>query len=155
MTHSVGQSVLGGVDHGHVVVLDGSAELPREVLGNKGYGINMMRRHGLPVPPAFCLTTNMCAEFLAEGERCLDRIWNEVQDKLARASGRADALAKDPRPDAEKVEDLFLLAVGKKPTPEQLKTALAHIEKDAKAKKQAYENIIWALLNSKAFLFNQ
>src|SRR5207249_9383838 len=30
----------------------------------------------------------------------------EVQDKLARASGRADLLAKDPRADAEKVEEL-------------------------------------------------
>ena len=28
----------------------------------------------------------------------------EVQDKLARAGGRADQLAKDPRPDAEKVD---------------------------------------------------
>ena len=33
--------------------------------------------------------------------------------------------------------------------------ALDHIEKNEKNKKQAYENIVWALLNSKAFLFNQ
>jgi len=80
---------------------------------------------------------------------------NEVQDKLARVGGRADAIAKDPRPDAEKIEDLFLLAIAKKPTNEQLAAALDHLAKQDKNKKQGYENILWALLNSKAFLFNQ
>jgi hypothetical protein len=81
----------------------------------------------------------------------------EVQDKLARVGGRADQLTKDPRPDAEKVTELFVLATGTKPTQEKLDLALEHIAKHekAKTKKTAYENIIWALLNSKAFLFNQ
>jgi len=79
----------------------------------------------------------------------------EVQDKIARSSGRADQLAKDTRPDAEKVTELFLLATGKKPSEDKLKLALDHIAKHEKNKKQAYENIIWALINTKAFLFNQ
>ena len=79
----------------------------------------------------------------------------EVQDKIARAGGRADRLAPDPRPDAEKVAELFLLAVGTKPTAEQAALARQHIAKHEKNKKLAYENIIWALINSKAFLFNQ
>ncbi|MCS6865537.1 MAG: DUF1553 domain-containing protein [Gemmataceae bacterium] len=79
----------------------------------------------------------------------------EVQDKIARSGGRADRLAKDPRPDAEKVTELFLLATGQKPSPEKLQRALEHIAKHEKNKKLAYENIIWALLNTKAFLFNQ
>jgi uncharacterized protein DUF1549/uncharacterized protein DUF1553 len=79
----------------------------------------------------------------------------EVQDKLSRAGGRADTLAKDPRPDAEKVTELFVLATGSKPDQEKLDLALEHIARHDKNKKIAYENIIWALLNSKAFLFNQ
>ncbi len=79
----------------------------------------------------------------------------EVQDKIARPGGRADRLAKDPRPDAEKVTELFLIATGQKPSAEKLKLALEHIAKHEKNKKLAYENIIWALLNTKAFLFNQ
>jgi len=35
------------------------------------------------------------------------------------------------------------------------KLALEHIAKSERAKKVAYENITWALLNSKGFLFNQ
>jgi hypothetical protein len=81
----------------------------------------------------------------------------EVQDKIARVGARADKITKDPRPDAEKVTELFLVAVGSKPSEEKLKLALEHIEKHkaSKTTKLAYENIIWALLNSKGFLFNQ
>ncbi len=79
----------------------------------------------------------------------------EVQDKLARANGRAEKLAKDTRPDEDKLNDLFVYAVGKKPTAEQMALAKEHLAKHEKNKKLAYENIIWALINSKAFLFNQ
>ncbi len=80
---------------------------------------------------------------------------DEVQGKLARAGGRADMLAKDKRPDAEKVDELFLWAFARKPTDEQRNTALAHIAKHDKDKKIAYENILWALLNTKEFIFNR
>ncbi|HWT49205.1 MAG TPA: hypothetical protein VN255_11705, partial [Mycobacterium sp.] len=36
-----------------VVLLNGDANHSRELLGNKGHGIDTMRRHDLPVPPAF------------------------------------------------------------------------------------------------------
>ncbi len=79
----------------------------------------------------------------------------EVQGKLATNGGRADKLAKDMRPDEEKITELFLLTVGKKPTAEQLKLAKEQLVKHEKNKKLAYENILWALINTKAFLFNQ
>src|SRR5262249_44827042 len=79
----------------------------------------------------------------------------EVQGKIARNGGRADLLAKDPRPDAEKVEELFLWALGRKPSAKHLKLALENIEANAKNKKIAYENIVWALLNTKEFVFNR
>jgi hypothetical protein len=79
----------------------------------------------------------------------------EVQGKLAAGGGRAEALAKDPRPEPEKVEELFLWAFSHKPSPGQLNMALAHLAQNAQNKKLAYENIIWALLNTKEFVFNQ
>ena len=80
---------------------------------------------------------------------------DEVQGKLSRGNGRADRLAKDPRSDDEKITELFLLTQAKKPTPEQLTLAKEHVAKHEKNKKLAYENIVWALINTKAFLFNQ
>ena len=79
----------------------------------------------------------------------------EIQDKLSRGGGRADDLAKDPRPDAEKIRELFILATGAPPSKAKLGIALEQIAKHEKQKKIAYENIIWALLNSKGFMFNQ
>jgi hypothetical protein len=79
----------------------------------------------------------------------------EVQGKITRGGGRADLLAKDPRPDAEKVSELFLWAFAREPSPADLRAALTHLEKNAKNKKPAYENILWALLNTKEFVFNQ
>ena len=81
---------------------------------------------------------------------------DEVQQKLARAGGRADQLANDKnRSDADKVTELFLWAFARKPSAEDMKTALEHIAKHEKNKKIAYENIIWALVNTKEFLFIQ
>jgi hypothetical protein len=80
---------------------------------------------------------------------------DEVQNKLSAAKGRADQLALDKRADAEKVEELFYWAFAHKPDAEQLKAALDHIAKHATNKKAAYENIIWALINTKEFVFNE
>ncbi|MCE9565331.1 MAG: DUF1549 and DUF1553 domain-containing protein [Planctomycetes bacterium] len=90
---------------------------------------------------------------------------DEVQGKITRAGGRADKLAsaEDKRPETEKVTDLFLWVLCRKPTADDMKAALAHIEQQvaknamnpAGGKKTAYENILWALVNTKEFVFNQ
>ena len=79
----------------------------------------------------------------------------EVQRKLAQPGGRAETLAKDPRPDDEKIEELFLWAFARKPTADQMKLVQEHLAKHANDKKAAYENVIWALLNTKEFIFNR
>jgi hypothetical protein len=80
---------------------------------------------------------------------------DDVQNRIAQTSGRVDRLVKDLRPDTEKVEELFLWAYARKPTIEQSQRALAHLAAHDKEKRVAYENILWALLNTKEFSFNQ
>lgn len=80
---------------------------------------------------------------------------DEIQAMLSRANGRADLLAKDKRTDAEKIDELFLRAFGRPAAADQKQAALAHLAKHEKDKKVGYENIIWALLNTKEFLFAQ
>lgn len=70
-------------EHPPVVLLDGTAGLPRELLGNKGYGIDAMRGHGLPVPPAFCITTEVCTQFFADPDHTVESIWAHVLDRMA------------------------------------------------------------------------
>ena len=82
-----------------VVTLDGHGCLPREILGNKGYGIDAMRRQGLPVPPAFCITTDVCAQFFANPESCLDEIWKDVRDKIGWLEAETSrTFGRGPRP---------------------------------------------------------
>jgi len=69
-------------NHDPVVLLDGISTLPRSILGNKGYGINAMRREALPVPPAFCITTEVCARYFENPEATVESIRDQVRDKL-------------------------------------------------------------------------
>jgi hypothetical protein len=80
---------------------------------------------------------------------------DEIQNKLAVGGGRADLLVKDKRSDKEKVEELFLWAFARPPSADHLQVALEHIEKHAQNKALAYQDIIWALINTKEFCFNQ
>lgn len=66
-----------------VVRLDGSAGQPREVLGNKGFGINAMRQRGMPVPPAFCITTDVCMRWFDDPEGTIESIWPQVRAQMA------------------------------------------------------------------------
>jgi pyruvate,orthophosphate dikinase len=90
--HSVGNR--------RVVALDGNAGLPREVLGNKGFGIDSMRKNGLPVPPAFCITTDVCADWFVAPDRAVDEVLRDhVRDKIAyleEQTGRT--FGRGPRP---------------------------------------------------------
>ncbi len=65
-----------------MTLLDGTAGLPRETLGNKGYGIDAMRSHGLPVPPAFCITTEVGVRYLADPTATMDAVWQDVLDRI-------------------------------------------------------------------------
>jgi hypothetical protein len=80
----------------------------------------------------------------------------ELQTKVNRNGGRADKLAKDPRSDADKVEEIFLWALARKPTPAQLEKVLANIaEYPAANRRQGYEDLLWVLVNSKEFMLIQ
>jgi len=79
----------------------------------------------------------------------------EIQAKLQRAGGRSELMVRDKRTDAEKVEELFLWAFSRRPTSQQMEVALTNIEANGKNRQLAYENIIWALINTKEFILVQ
>ena len=87
----------------------------------------------------------------------------DIQEKLARDGGRAASLGEDStRPDEEKLRELYLLTFSREPSEKEIATGKTHIAKrtaaqsetEIVAKRQAYEDIVWALLNTKEFLFN-
>ena len=89
----------------------------------------------------------------------------DVQDKLTSTNGCAAVLAKDTqREDAIKIRELYNTVYSREPDAKELELALNYLgkkpqDKDGKAdpklgKQQGYEDIIWALINTKEFLFN-
>jgi hypothetical protein len=88
---------------------------------------------------------------------------SDIQTQLSRGNGRADTLTRDTRPDDDKITDLYHIALSREPNADEVKFARAHLDKKtagkasdeaSKGKKEAYEDILWALLNTKEFLFN-
>ena len=69
------------------------------------------------------------------------------------SAGRATQLVADKRPHEQRLRDLYLVTLGREPSKEETEALLAYIarKKDAKT---AYEDIVWALINTKEFLFN-
>jgi pyruvate, orthophosphate dikinase len=82
-----------------VVLLDGNADRPRELLGNKGHGIDAMRRHNLPVPPAFCITTDVGLRYLADPASTMDAIWSDVVEGMRLLEAETSrTFGRGPRP---------------------------------------------------------
>lgn len=80
---------------------------------------------------------------------------SEVQGKLSAGSGRAVMLTNDKeKTDEAKLRELYLWVYSRAATPDELAVALAHVEKHKDKKQTAYEDILWALVNTKEFLFN-
>jgi hypothetical protein len=56
--------------------------------------------------------------------------------------------------DSDKMAELFMTCYSRLPTADEMEIALKHIEMKKDKKKEAYEDLVWALLNTKEFLFN-
>jgi pyruvate, orthophosphate dikinase len=57
------------------------------LLGGKGAGLAEMTRLGLPVPPGFIITTEICEKFYEAGRRLPDGLMDEVRKSIRRLEG--------------------------------------------------------------------
>jgi hypothetical protein len=84
---------------------------------------------------------------------------DNLNNKLADGKGRVSLLLKQVEktpPDVankQMVENLYLLTLCRYPTPAESKNILAHVAK-TKDPHKAYEDCLWALLNSEEFVYN-
>jgi len=68
---------------------DGDADM-RNLLGGKGANLAEMSKLGLPVPPGFTITTEVCNEFYANNKNFPDDLHGQVSDAIAKIESLVD-----------------------------------------------------------------
>jgi hypothetical protein len=122
-------------------------------LPDTGFNSYFLTVFGRPESSSACECERSSEANLAQSLHLLNS--SEIQGKLTAANGNAARLAGDKsRPHDVKIRELYLLAFSRLPTTEESTIALAHIHKNEQDPKRAYEDIVWALVNTKEFLFN-
>src|SRR6202035_2363415 len=75
---------------------EGQADM-RNLLGGKGAGLAEMSNLGLPVPPGFTITTEVCTHYYAHDRSYPSDLKAAVDTALAQIGTRMEAAFGDPR----------------------------------------------------------
>jgi len=78
---------------------------------------------------------------------------DEIEDRIAAPDGIIARLVAQQRPAPEIIDELYLGALGRFPNAAERARALVHVQQ-ASDPRPALEDVLWALVNSKEFLFN-
>jgi hypothetical protein len=122
-----------------------------------------LRVFGRPEGESVCECERVQSSSLAQSLHLINA--SEMKSKLAAPQGRAQQLAADSRPFEDKVQDLYLTAFAREPRADELETAreyfaASHFDAEGQpvaaeqAAREAFQDLIWALINTKEFLFN-
>ncbi|MEZ6121852.1 MAG: DUF1553 domain-containing protein [Planctomycetaceae bacterium] len=122
-----------------------------------------LRVFGRPDSTSVCECERVQSSSLAQSLHLINS--GEIRQKLASNNGRAAALAKSDEAVEQKIRDLYRVAFSREPLPEELQTAVHYVSETltdaegkpvnaAQAAKTNFQDLIWALMNTKEFLFN-
>ena len=89
----------------------------------------------------------------------------DVKAKLGVSNGRADKVSKASVPEPDRIRELYLAAFSREPSADEVRLAEAYLAKprlnaegkpldSLQSKRQGYEDLLWAILNTKEFLYN-
>ncbi len=118
---------------------------------------------GRPENESVCECERIQTSSLAQSLHLMNA--NDLKSKLANGNGRCETLAKSDKTPEQKVEDIYQAAFARKPTADELAVAvgyLSEVRKDAAGNpidpgrnlRDNLQDLLWAIINSKEFLFN-
>ncbi|MEM8666497.1 MAG: DUF1549 and DUF1553 domain-containing protein [Planctomycetota bacterium] len=122
-----------------------------------------LRVFGRPEGLSVCECERVRSASLAQSLHLMNA--GDMKSKLASGAGTANQLAKSAEPLAERIDRLYLLAFSRFPTDDEFQTAEAYLREsresaDGKplgeqaALQENFQDLIWALINTKEFQFN-
>ena len=122
-------------------------------LPDNGFNSYFLTVFGRPESSSACECERSSDANLAQSLHLINS--TDIQGKITADSGRAAKLASDTgRTDEQKLEELYLTSFSRRPTDNEIAIATAYIAKKKDKRREAYEDIVWALINTKEFLFN-
>ncbi len=121
-------------------------------LPDSSYGSYFLDVFGRPDATTSCECERSQEATLAQSLHLLNS--KEVQAKLADDTNRPAAMAASSQEPAELIQELYVSAFSRLPTAEELSTATDYVSQRADRKREAFEDLVWAIINSKEFLFN-
>jgi hypothetical protein len=125
-----------------------AVELPDDSFNASSYFLTVF---GRPDNSSACECERSQSGSLAQALHLLNS--QSIQQKLAHDSGAAARHhAAGATPPAERVRELYLAALGRPPTARETTVAVSHLARLGESRR-AFEDLIWALLNTKEFLF--
>ena len=156
---SVNSVLKADTNFAHLAANTRAAALPDNSFNSGNYFLTVF---GRPESSSACECERTMEASLAQSLHLLNA--DEMQSKLGNSNGRASAFGKDARPDEQKMREIYLIALCREPAPDELQNAVAYFARKTagknageeldKAKRQAWEDYLWALINTKEFLFN-
>ncbi|MCO8121200.1 DUF1553 domain-containing protein [Stieleria sp. TO1_6] len=121
-------------------------------LPDTGFDSYFLSVFGRPESMTACECERSTEANLAQSLHLLNS--EQMQQKLTADQGRAAKLAADTsRPADAKVRELYQVAFSRLPTESELRSALDYLG-DSTAQREPWEDLIWALVNAKEFIFN-
>ena len=75
-----------------------------------------------------------------------------VNEKVKNPANRLGTLLTSMKPDRAILDELYMVAMARKADADEAKAALAHVTKSTD-KRKAWEDVLWAILNTREFLF--
>ncbi|MCO6459466.1 MAG: DUF1553 domain-containing protein [Pirellulaceae bacterium] len=120
-------------------------------LPDSGFNDYFLTVFGKPQAESACECERSSEANLAQSLHLLNS--TDIQGKLSAGGGLCQQLADDTqRTDAEKVAELYYWAFARAPREGELQLVLDYLAQKPN-KRQAYEDIMWAVFNTKEFLF--
>ena len=118
------------------------------MLPDEGFSTYFLEVFGRPRRTSGCECERVADANLSQSLHFMNS--DEMSKKF---DAKADLLVKDKRPHEEKLKELFVWVYGRPPTEQQLSLTLEHVS-TATNQKTAYGNVMWALINTREFVFN-
>lgn len=114
------------------------------------YNVPFLKTFGQPARELACECERESESNLAQALQLING--PAVNDRLRNANNRLGKLLGQKTAEKDMLEDLYLTTLSRRPTQGEAAAMLGHVQR-ALDKRKAWEDVLWALINSKEFLF--